>query len=295
MGLAAISHLLMAAALAAIMLSMGLKVKFEEVAASARQPRLIVFGLLANFVLVPLVTVGLLYSFGTDALVSAGFLILAVCPGAPLGPPFTGIAKGSVSSAIGLMVILSGLSAILSPALLTGLLAWLAPDSDLRIDYFAIVRTLFVAQMLPLGIGLSIHHWTPRVSDFIARPVSLLGNLLLVAGVGLILVTQYETLSAIRLRGWSGMLLLLLASLAIGWLCGGPTRATRTALALTTAIRNAAVGLVIVSTNFGGTSAVTAVVAYALVSIIGAFGCALMARQFSQITLSNAVTSAPAS
>jgi BASS family bile acid:Na+ symporter len=48
---------------------------------------------------------------------------------------------------------------------------------------------------------------------------------------------------------------------------------------LTTAIRNAAVGLVIVSTSFAGTPAVTAVVAYALVSILGALGCAFLFRK----------------
>jgi BASS family bile acid:Na+ symporter len=281
MGPAEITQLLMAAALAMMMLSMGLKVEFEEVVASARQTRLMILGLLANFVLVPLVTVGLLYGFAAEAMISVGFLILAVCPGAPLGPPFAALAKGNVSCAIGLMVILSGLSAVLSPALLTGLLAYLAPDNDLHIDYLAIVRTLLLAQMLPLGIGLALHRCARKLSDILNRPVALVANLLLIAGVGLILATQYETLSAIRPRGWAGMLLLLLASLAIGWLCGGPTRATRTALALTTANRNAAVGLVIVSTNFAGTPAVISVVAYALVSIFGALGSALIIARFA--------------
>jgi BASS family bile acid:Na+ symporter len=276
MDLATFTNLLIVAALMAVMLSMGLKVEFAEVVAAARRTRLVLLALLANFVLVPLVTVGLLYWIGATPMVSAGFLILAVCPGAPVGPPFTAIARGSVSCAIGLMVILAGLSAILAPALLTALLARLSPAGDLHIDSLAIVRTLLLSQMLPLGIGLAIHHWAPRLTQWIDKPVGLLANLLLVVGVGLILATQYQTLSAVRLRGWGGMLLLLAASLVIGWICGGPARATRKALALTTAIRNAAVGLVIVSTNFAGTPAVTAVVAYALVSILGALGCAFL-------------------
>jgi BASS family bile acid:Na+ symporter len=279
MDLATFTNLLIVAALMAVMLSMGLKVEFAEVVAAARQTRLVLLALLANFVLVPLVTVVLLYGFGANPMVSAGFLILAVCPGAPVGPPFTAIARGGVSCAIGLMVILAGLSAILAPALLTELLAQLAPDSDLHIDSLAIVQTLLLSQMLPLAVGLGIRHWAPRSTQWVDKPVGLLGNLLLLAGVGLILATQYQTLSAVRLRGWAGMLLLLAASLVIGWICGGPARATRKALALTTAIRNAAVGLVIVSTSFAGTPAVTAVVAYALVSILGALGCAFLFRK----------------
>lgn len=275
-------QLLTLAGLMAIMLSMGLKVKFEEVAAATRKPRLVTLGLVANFLLVPAVTIGLLYLFDANPMVSVGFLILAVCPGAPVGPPFAAVAKGDVPCAIGQMVILAGLSAVLSPALLSLLLSYLLPASDLRIDYLAIVRTLLVAQIVPLVIGLAIHHRAPKFSERIAGRLGLLANLLLLGVIGLILFREYQTLEMIRLRGWFGMLLLLAASLGIGWLCGGPGRATRKTMAVTTGARNAAVALVIVSNNFADTPAVTAVIAYALVSILGTLGCAFLLAPVSE-------------
>ena len=87
--------------------------------------------------------------------------------------------------------------------------------------------------------------------------------------IGLILATQYESLAAIRFRGWMGISLLLLASLCIGWFCGRSDTPTRIAMAMTTATRNAAVALAIVTSNFAGTPAVTAVVAYGLMSTVG--------------------------
>jgi BASS family bile acid:Na+ symporter len=268
--------LLNVTALVAIMVSMGLQVRFEAVLASTRPALRVVLGLFANYVLVPAVTVGLLNLFQADAMVSAGFLILAVCPGAPVGPPVTGIARGNVPWAIGMMVILAGSSALLSPVLLSMLLHRIAPGSVLQIDYFAIMRTLVVAQMLPLAVGLSIHHGALKLTRWIAKPLGVLANVLLLVLVGLILATQYETLAAIRLRGWTGMGVLFLASLAIGWLCGRPDVATQKALALTTASRNAAVGLAIATSNFAGTAAVTAVVAYGLVCILGALGSGVL-------------------
>jgi BASS family bile acid:Na+ symporter len=117
------------------------------------------------------------------------------------------------------------------------------------------------------------------VTERIARPVGLLANLMLLGAIVLILAREYETLEMIRVRGWFGMLLLLAASLGIGWICGGPGRGTRKTLAVTTAARNAAVALVIVSNNFAGTPAVTAVIAYGLVSILATLGSAfLLAR-----------------
>jgi BASS family bile acid:Na+ symporter len=263
-------------ALVTIMLSMGMQVRFEAVVASTNPPHRVALGLIANFVLVPAATVGLLYLFQTEAMVSAGFLILAVCPGAPVAPPATTIARGNVAWAIGIMVILAGLSAVLSPALLGLLLARVAPESEIHIDFLEIVKTLLVAQLLPLAVGLAVHHGAPAFTQKIVKPVGLVANVLLVVLVGLILATQYQTLADIRLRGWTGMAMLFVASLVIGWLCAGRDLAIRKALALTTACRNAAVGLAIATGNFAETPAVTAVVAYALVSILGTFGCAVV-------------------
>jgi BASS family bile acid:Na+ symporter len=94
--------------------------------------------------------------------------------------------------------------------------------------------------------------------------------------IALVLAGQFEFLRLIGFSSWSGMFLLMAACLAIGWLSGGPGRARRKALAVTTAARNAAVALVIVSGSFAGTAAVTAVVAYALASLCVTFGCALL-------------------
>ena len=269
-----IISLLNMTALVAIMLSMGMKVTFESLLSSARHWHLLVLGLIANYVIVPAVTVGLLLLFQTSPAVSVGFLILAVCPGAPFAPLVTAIAKGNVPSAIALMLILAGLSTFLSPAVLSLLVSRLAPESDLHINSIALVKTLLITQMLPLALGMVIQHAAPRLTLWTVKPVSVLANVLLLALIGLIVATQYESLAAIRFRGWMGMSLLLLASLCIGWFCGASDTPTRKAMAIATATRNAAVALTIVTANFAGTPAVTAVVAYGLFSTLGALGCA---------------------
>jgi bile acid:Na+ symporter, BASS family len=288
MDTAILVKLLNVIALVTMMLSIGLTVKYEQVVAAAMRTRLVVLALVANFVLLPLVTIGLLAGFQAPPLVSAGFLILAVCPGAPLGPSLTAIAKGNVAVATGLMVILAGMSAVLSPALLSVLLAKIAPEGNLHTDYLAIVQTLLITQLLPLGLGLGIHHWAPRFTQGIVKSVGMLANVLLLALVGLIVAVQHETLAVIRFRGWAGMILLLVASLGIGWVCGGRDVSNRKALASTSATRNVAVGLVIAGSNFAGTPAVTAVVAYGLVSIVGALGCALLLGKLIAIEPKNA-------
>jgi bile acid:Na+ symporter, BASS family len=275
-------RLLTLSGLIAMMLSMGFRSSPGDVLASVRDLRGSAAGLGANFVLVPAVTMGLLHAFDAVPMVAAGFLILAVCPGAPVGPPFAAVARGDVAYANGQMVLLAAVSAVLSPALLGLLLARLLPAGGLRVDYLAIIQTLAVSQILPLCIGLAVSHPAPGIARRLARPVGLAAALLLLVVIGLVLAGQFEFLRLIRFPSWIGMFLLMAACLAIGWLCGGPGRARRKALAVTTAARNAAVALVIVSGSFAGTAAVTAVVAYALASLCVTLGCALLFARMTE-------------
>ena len=266
--------ILNATALVTMMLSMGLRVGVEELLASARPARRLVLGVIANYVLMPAVTFGLLQVFQADPMVSVGFLILAACPGAPVGPPITALARGDVPWAVGMMLILAALSVLITPALLSVLLPWVASATVPRMNYPAIVRILLITQLLPLALGLGFHHAAPRWTRLAAGPVGLLANALLLTLVGTIVVTQYGMLAAIRPRGWLGMGLLLMASLGLGWFCGAPTSRVGRPWPRPRP-RNVAVGLVIVASAFAGTPAVTAVVAYGLVSIVGAIGFAL--------------------
>jgi BASS family bile acid:Na+ symporter len=258
------------------MFSMGLQVRFAAVVNSARPKSRVALVLVANYVLVPILTVSLLELLHATPMVAVGFLILAVCPGAPIGPPAATIARANVPWAIGIMVVLAGLSAILSPALLSLLVKQVAPESTIAVDYLAIVRVLMVAQLLPLGVGLAFHHLAPALTGAIARPLALLANIMLLVLIGLILITQFDMLSDIRGRGWLGMIGLFTGSVAIGWLCGSGDAATRKASTLTAAARNAAVGLAIATGNYADTPIVTAVVAYGLVSTVGTLGCAVL-------------------
>lgn len=271
-----IISLLNISALVLMMISMGLSVSFKEIVASARKTRLVAVGLLANFVVVPLIIIGLLILFHAPPLASAGFLILAVCPGAPLGPLLVAMAKGDVAFSIGFMVILAVLTAVVSPFLLTFLLSYLPSDSPLTIDYARIIKVLLAGQIVPLLAGVAIHQWLAGLGSRLVKPFKILSNVLLAGVIVLILATQYTTLAAIRTRGIVGMLLLFLASMVVGWFAGGRGRAERRAMALTTTVRNAAVALVIVTGNFAGTPAVTAVVAYALISIVGSYIVAII-------------------
>jgi BASS family bile acid:Na+ symporter len=265
------------------MVAIGLSATAADVAGVATDWRLVVRAALANYVCVPAAAVLLLLLFQpyaldqtNYALVAAGFLIAAVCPGAPYGPPFTGLAKGNVGVAVGLMVILAGSSALVAPLLLQLLLPLLLtflpplpPGSPaLRIDVVRMVGTLLIAQFLPLCIGLGVHRWRPAVASLLRKPANLLSVVLNLALLGVIVVVQREMLMAIPAVAFVGMTALVLAALAAGWLLSGQGEGGRTAMVMVTAVRNVGVALVIATTSFPGTGAVAATTAFALFQTI---------------------------
>lgn len=262
-----------------MMIATGMGVTFGVLADVSRNWRLLVRAVLANYVCVPAATAGLLLLFDPHPMVVAGFLILAVCPGAPYGPPFTAIAKGNVAVAIGLMAILSGSSAIIAPVFLRYLLSLLTPEQPLQVDATKIIVTLLATQLVPLCVGVNLRQWRPKLADRLQKSAVLVSKVLNLLVVVLILFAQCHLLQEIRPRGFLGMFVLLIASWAAGYSLGGPASDTRSAMTLTTSLRNVGVGLVIATGSFAGTPAVTAVLAYGILEILGSLLLAISMRR----------------
>jgi BASS family bile acid:Na+ symporter len=268
-------NILVTITLIEMMVLVGLRVTFTELAQTAENRRLVARAAIANYLFVPAVTIALLMSFDVGPMVAAGFLVLAVCPGAPYGPPFAGIARANVPIAVGLMAILAGTSTIVSPALLHVLLPWVSGAETPHIDWIGMVGALLVTQLLPLLLGLLVRHRRAQLADRLLAPLELVSKVLNLGVAGLILGSQFRMLAEIPHAGFVGMLILLAASLIIGWLAGAPGRDSRRAVALTTSLRNVGLGLVIVTGNFGGTPAVSAALAYGIVEVLGSLAVAL--------------------
>jgi bile acid:Na+ symporter, BASS family len=247
-----------------LMVTIGLGATFAEVAGVARNWRLVGKAALANYVCVPAAAVGLLLVFGATPLVAAGFLIAAACPGAPYGPPFTGIAKGNVVAAVGLMVLLAGSSALLAPTLLHFLLPVTSGEAPLQVNAARMVGTLLLAQFLPLCVGLAVRQWRPALAARLKKPASRLSMALNLLLLGVILTAQFDLLIGIPFRAYVGMSALVFAAVAAGWLLGGPGGGNRTAMTMATAVRNVGVALVIATSSFPGTATVTAATAFGI-------------------------------
>jgi bile acid:Na+ symporter, BASS family len=252
-----------------MMVAIGLGVAVRDVLRVAGTWSLVGKALLASYVIVPAAAIGLLILLHAHPEVAAGFLIVAVCPGAPYGPPFTKLAHGNVVTSVGLMVILAASSALAAPLLLHFLLPFVLQrlqespgEQALTVDAVKIVTTLLVAQFLPLCLGLALRYARPALAERWQKPANRLSTILNLVLLSLVIYAQFDMLLDVPMRGYAGMLALVLASAAAGWLLSGPSE--RSAMVMATAVRNVGVSLVIVTAAFAGTRAVAATTVFAI-------------------------------
>ena len=253
-----------------LLLGVGLSVPFGNVLAVATQYNFVARGLLANFVIVPCVLTVALQSVPIGPDIVIGLLILAAVPLAPLAPPFVGMANGDVAYSVGLMLIAAFLALPLTPLILSVILP--PSEAGLEIDALKIFQTLLTAQLIPVSVGLIINHTRPMWATTLLRFVPRLGRVGVLITLIWISVVQAEQIVNLGIFAYLVAIGCIGLCLLIGHvMMSGVASRLRRSLAISTAIRNAALALLIVNTNYPNSQAVTIVFVFGLLSLLVAY------------------------
>jgi BASS family bile acid:Na+ symporter len=232
-----------------LMLGVGMGTSFRQVVDAVRQVGVVLRGVLANFLVTPVLIYLVLLSLPLPSDVKIGIMLMAAAPVAPMAPPFVAGARGDVAYGVGLMVVVAMLSVVLTPLIIG--LALPKSDAGVQVDPMQIVQTLVTVQLIPIGIGMAIRQWSPGWAEKLLKFVPRIGQIGLLAGVGLLLASQFEHILSISLVTYLVLVLLVVGCLFIGdWMLAGEPEDKRRALAVSTAIRNIPLAFLIASASF---------------------------------------------
>src|SRR5215469_852303 len=245
------------------MLGLGASLSVAQIIDPLRNIRLVLLALLANFVAMPVVALGLGKVLKLDEPFAVGLLVLGCTAGAPFLPKLAERAKGDVAFAVGAMVLLMvvtvGYLPIVLPILLHGV----------TVDPWKIARSLIVLMLLPLAAALVLK---ARLSDVAARVRPLLGVIsswsLLLLLVFITAANINKVLQVFGSRAILAGLLFIALGFGIGWLLGGPGSDTRRVVALGTAQRNIAAALLVAGESFTDAKVVVMVTVVAIASLL---------------------------
>lgn len=245
------------------MLAMGMGLSIAEIVGPLRDLRLILLALVANFVLMPLVALGLATVLRLDEPLGAGLLVLGCAAGAPFLPKLAELAKGNLPFAVGTMVLLMVTTVAYMPIVLPLLL------EGVSVNPGKMAQSLILLMLLPLGVGLVLKARYTRFVEKVKPGFDRFSNISLILLVLVITAANVnKVLQVFGTRGILAGLLFIGLGVGIGWLLGGPQDDTRRVLGLATGQRNIAAALVVASQSFSDPQVVVMVVVVAIVGLI---------------------------
>jgi BASS family bile acid:Na+ symporter len=260
-----------AASVFAVMLSLGLMLGREQVAAARQRGGVLAMALFAVLIPVPALAVLLVKLAGIKGVVAAGILLMAISPGAPIAVRRAIEAGGEPAFAPALHLVIVLLAIVTVPASVAILDAIF--QKDFGISPLDVARQVFFAQLLPLGLGAALRAWRPNVAARLEAPLARATNLTLLALLVVLAVVLWPLLAEVGWVPFAAGVALTLCALAVGAACAGRDAAVRPVAAVAAAMRNPGLALLIATVNKTPPGVVAAVFGYALglAAVVSAF------------------------
>jgi BASS family bile acid:Na+ symporter len=249
-----------------IMLVVGLALDGREFRWIFQHRGLVAGSLFAVLVAVPAIALAVCRGVELSRAVEIGIVLMAISPGAPVALRRSLGAGGHRSFAPALQVMVAALAVVSMPLWVAALEEVYAGRATVAPSQLA--WQVFTAQLLPLGVGMLARRTFP------ARAAALEPALARTAGILLLALTLVVLLNVWQVVVDAGLLVIgaiagvTVLALAAGHALGGPEPATRTAVAISSAMRNPGLALVVATRNAAPPETIATLFAYLVVSAL---------------------------
>ena len=241
-------ELVLGLSLAFIMFSLGLSLSPEDFAVAFRQPKALFAGLLCQVILLPLVAFCLITFFQLQGELAFGVMILSCCPGGITSNVMTRWARGDVALSISYTAIVSLLTALTLPLILSIASTQFLSGRALDLNVLSLSLKVFAIATLPVLIGVLIRKVRPASAAALERSCALLSNALFALILLATLISQWTVFTGNLMILGPILLSLNLMMLFIGCCLGSGLKLPReqvTTLAIESGFQNGTIGIVV--------------------------------------------------
>jgi BASS family bile acid:Na+ symporter len=253
--------------LATIMFSVALSLRPGDFAFLKAEPVRFAGAAAAQMLVLPMMTMGLIYLINPIPSIALGMIVVACCPGGNVSNFFTHLARGDTALSVALTGTSSLAAALLTPVSILFWTSLYAPTAAL-VDEIALSPVPFVVQTtlilaIPLVLGMAVAFRFP-VTAARVRPVlmgaALIGILAMVLGgiaanLAILTASAGVVLTVVVIHNAAAFLTGVAAGRLLGF--NGPRRR---ALTFEVGLQNTGLGLVILLGQFDGLGGAAAVV-----------------------------------
>jgi len=161
--------------IAFIMFGVALGIKKEHFLQIGKNPKSVIIGLIAQFLLLPAITYLLVIIFKFPVSISLGMLLVASCPGGNVSNFMTSVAKGNTALSVTLTAFSDLLSIIMTPlnfVFWSELYISTVPLANpIEIPWQHVFQTIIILMGIPLIFGLWFARRFPKLTEKIFKPI----------------------------------------------------------------------------------------------------------------------------
>ena len=275
----------------AVMFAIGLMLGREQIEAALQRRVVLLAVVFAVVVPVPALAVLALKIFGLKGPIAVGIVLMAISPGAPVALRRSLAAGGSRSFAPVLQILVALLAIVSMPLWVAALNVVYAGHADIL--PWQLARQVLFAQLLPLCLGMACRAVWPERSRRLEPRLARVAGVLLVVLTVLALIDVWQVVFYAGPRSALAIVLLTALALAIGHLLGGPDPGTRTSIAISSALRNPGLALLVATLNNAAPAVTRTVLAYLVIAALTVVPYALWRHRVAAADRNHGERSAP--
>ncbi|MFC0471478.1 bile acid:sodium symporter family protein [Halalkalibacter kiskunsagensis] len=231
-----------------IMFGMGLTLKLSDFTIVAKKPVPVVIGVIAQFVIMPLVAFGLAHALNLPPELAAGLVLVGACPGGTASNVMVYLAKGDVPVSVAMTSISTLLAPLLTPFILLMLAGqWLPVDASAM--FVSIIKVIII----PIAIGIIIRKLLPTVVDKGTTVLPLISIVAILAIVSAVVGANKGNIASTGLLLFVAVMLHNLFGLFLGYVTAklvGLDEAKRRAISIEVGMQNSGLGASLATVHF---------------------------------------------
>ena len=170
-----------------IMFGVALDIKWADFKYVLEEPKALLTGIVSQLILLPLMTVALIWVIRPEYALALGMVLIATCPGGNVSNYAVHLSKANTALSITLTSI-STLCCVFTTPLLFKAIKSILPASEIAnasfdISFYNMASIIFQLIIIPLIIGFTLNHFLPRWVDKIKKIVQKLSFVIFIGFV----------------------------------------------------------------------------------------------------------------
>ncbi|QHS21910.1 bile acid:sodium symporter family protein [Virgibacillus sp. MSP4-1] len=237
-----------------IMFGMGLTLKLEDFKGVLKAPKSVLFAVLGQYTIMPLLAFGLASAFQVPAEVAAGIILVGCCPGGTASNVMTFLAKGNTALSVSVTAVSTLLAPILTPAL-----TLLFASQWLPVSFMDMFISIVQIVLVPIVLGIIVRLLFSRQVEKSIAVLPLVSVIGIVAVASAVVAVNTEAIVTTGLLIFSIVVLHNILGLMIGYLLGKLLKldfSDQKAVSIEVGMQNSGLGATLAQLHFAPIAAV---------------------------------------